>query len=445
MDGTTERGWSRREFLAVGALSTVALASGCATNPVTGRRRLMLIGREGEIGIDRQYLPHQVSADYGVFPDKALNAYVDERGHAVAAAGHRPEMPYSFRAVNASHVNAYAFPGGSIAVTRGLLLEMENEAELAALLGHEIGHVAARHTARRMTSGILAQVLVLGVAVAAGSRDEDAGLLVAGLGAVGAGLLLARYSRANEREADALGMDYAVGAGYPAEGMIGLHAILMRLSQRRPNAIERMFASHPMSEARHATATRRAATRHAEAADRADRRARYMDLTAPVRAQADAIRACQDGDREAARGNPDAALAAYTEALRARPDDYEALLKSARVHLARDRAAEAQRLARAAREALPDEPQAVQVIAMADLARRRYAEARDGFNAYEQALPGQPETVFFLGRSEEGLGRRAEAAAYYRRYLASGARGANADHARARLAEWEPNAAPARG
>ena len=106
--------------------------SGCATNPVTGKQQLMLLSENQEIQIDKKNSPHQFSSDYGKVQDKALNMYINSTGKKMAARTHRTNMPYSFRAVNATYVNAYAFPGGSIAVTRGILLSLDNEAELAA-------------------------------------------------------------------------------------------------------------------------------------------------------------------------------------------------------------------------------------------------------------------------------------------------------------------------
>ncbi|MCX7590791.1 MAG: M48 family metalloprotease, partial [Kiritimatiellae bacterium] len=180
---------NRRQFLVLTTGAAVGFAfTGCATNPATGRKELMLVSEADELSMDRERAPHQFSADYGAVLDQRLNNYVAAVGSKLAAASHRPQLPYSFRVVNANHANAYTFPAGSIAVTRGLLLEMESEAELAAVLGHEIGHVSARHTAQQMSKGILAQVLVTGVTEYAAQKHKDYAPLAAGLGAVGAGL-----------------------------------------------------------------------------------------------------------------------------------------------------------------------------------------------------------------------------------------------------------------
>ena len=186
---------TRRDFMKLAALAAVSTAAGCAANPVTGQSQLMLMGEGEEVQVDRVNSPHQFSADYGVTQDAALNAYVSGVGMALARSTHRSHMPYNFNVVNATYVNAYAFPGGSIAITRGILAELDNEAELAGLIGHELGHVNARHTAARMSKSRLLGTLVGGASIIAGAASQTLGNLAGTVGGLGASLLLARYSR----------------------------------------------------------------------------------------------------------------------------------------------------------------------------------------------------------------------------------------------------------
>ena len=249
-------GLTRRQFVEISALASGGVLAGCMTNPVTGKSQFSLVSEAQEIQLDQSQSPHQFSADFGPVQQSAVNDYINRVGQDLTKVSHRPQMPYSFRAVNASHVNAYAFPGGSIAATRGILLSMGNESELSGLLGHEVGHVCARHAAARQSSAMLAQLLIAAAAIAASQKKSEYGDLVAGLGGIGAGALLAHYSRDDERQADALGMEYMVKAGHNPEGMVGLMDILRGLHKGRPSALDLMFASHPMSDERYATAVR---------------------------------------------------------------------------------------------------------------------------------------------------------------------------------------------
>jgi len=435
---TRDREWTRREFLGATLAAGGAVVSGCARNPVSGRRQWMLVTEAQEIRMDNDFAPHQFSADYGALRDPALQAYLSGIGENLAARSHRPHMPYSFRAVHASYVNAYTFPAGSVAVTRGILLDLPSEAALAGLLGHEIGHVTARHGAERMSKGLLAQLMVVGLGAAVAAKDERYAPLAVGLGAVASGVLLAKYSRMDEREADELGMQYMVKAGYNPSGMVELMDLLRALHKRKPNALERMFASHPMSDSRHGDAARRLRDEYtAPAADFPTHRERYLDMTAGLRARRNLVEAVQQGDEAMLGGRWDDAVTRYQTALKNDEADYEALLKLAKVHLARNRAGEARALAERARAAYPEEPQALQVRGMAALRQRAYEPAARDFDAYSERLPGNPMPQYFAGRAYEGLGNRPLAIERYRSFLAQVTQGEEAEYARKKLIEWK--------
>ncbi len=242
---------SRRRFLWLASLSAAGFMMGCSEDPVTGKKQIMLVPQSAELRIDTENSPHQISSDYGRIQDDALADYIHEIGNKMAPLTHRPEMPYSFQGVNATYVNAYAFPGGTIGVTRGILLKLDNEAELAALLGHELGHVNARHTAEQMSKRTLTSLAVLGIKLYVDQEHSEYTELAGQLGEIGAGALLATYSRANEREADALGNHYMVKAGYSTSGFEGLVGMLNGLSKRRLGIAELLFATHPMSDERY--------------------------------------------------------------------------------------------------------------------------------------------------------------------------------------------------
>jgi predicted Zn-dependent protease len=435
-DRSEKRKLTRRDFIWLTSVTTAGVLTGCAVNPVTGKRQFMLMTEQDEIQIDQSYAPHQFSADYGPIQDANLNHYITEVGQKLAEKSHRPQMPYSFRVVNATYVNAYAFPGGSIAVTRGILLSLENEAELAALLGHEIGHVNARHTASRMTTNML-----LGGAVALGTilvatKDEKAAPWVAGLGGLGAGLLLAHYSREDEREADSLGMTYMTRGEYNPQGMVGLMDMLKSLSTRKPNAIEIMFATHPMSDERYETAIQEADSKYPGFASKPVYRDRFMDKTAKLRRIKGAIEVMQNGEKEMAYEKYSSAKTHFENALRKAPKDYAGLVMMAKCQIALDDPHEAFKFAYLAQQTNPREAQAVHVAGIAKMMQDRWDEAYQQFDNYEKMMPGNPSTIFLKGFCQEGMQHRDEAAKEYIRFLNQVSEGDQADHARQRLTEW---------
>lgn len=237
-----------RHFRATMLLVWLAIA-GCAVNPVTGERNLILVSSEQELAMGLQnYVPMQQSQGGPYDIDPALTAYVQGVGRKLADAS-GVALPYEFTILNNSIPNAWALPGGKIAVNRGLLTQLNSEAELAAVLGHEITHAAARHSAQQQTRGMLAQVGVLATTVAA--NDSGYGDLVsAGAGLAGQ-LTLMRYGRDAELEADRYGMRYMSKAGYDPTGAMTLQETFVRLSKGRDqNWLSGLFASHPPSEER---------------------------------------------------------------------------------------------------------------------------------------------------------------------------------------------------
>ena len=427
---------TRRQFLWLTSISAAGLMSGCATNPVTGKQQLMLLSEDQEIQIDKKNSPHQFSADYGKVQDKALNNYINNTGKKMATHTHRANMPYSFRAVNATYVNAYAFPGGSIAVTRGILLSLDNEAELAALLGHELGHVNARHTAQQMSKGVLTQAFVGGISVLAGTQGRMYGQLASQLGTISAGALLASYSRDNEREADALGMQYMVGTGYGSQGFIGLMDILQSLGKHKPNAIELMFATHPMSEERYKTAVNKANTKYKSAQKQPLYRERYMDNTARLRAKKGAIEEMQKGDKEMARRKYGDAEAHYRKALKLAPNDYAGLVMMSTCQLVQKKYPAGRRYAEKAKKVYPQEAKAYHLAGFAKIHTKDFEAAYKDFSKYEKVLPGNPNIIFFKGYCQEGMQHKKQAVEQYDRYLKLVQQGDYAKHAYRRLKEW---------
>jgi predicted Zn-dependent protease len=428
---------TRRQFLWLSSMAAAGVAAGCATNPVTGKSQLMLVSEDQEIQIDQQYSPFQFSADYGIAQDQALNRYIDRTGKEMGARTHRTHVPFNFHVVNATYVNAYAFPAGTIACTRGILLSVDNEAELAALLGHELGHVNARHTAEQMSKGMLTQAVVGGFSAVAGAAGSGFGSLASQLGQIGAGALLASYSRDNERQADALGMEYMVKSGYSPGGMVGLMEMLNSLGEHKPTAIELMFATHPMSAERYQTVVQSAATKYSSAKGLPVYRERYMDNTARLRAQKEAIEAMQTGDKALAQKQYADAEGHYRRALKGAPEDYTALVLMSKTQLMQKKWAVGRQYAEMAQKAYPQEAQAYHLSGFARIQLKDYEGALDEFNSYDRVLAGNPNTLFFKGFAYEGMQKYREAAGEYQRYLQVVQQGDYARHAYQRLQQWQ--------
>jgi predicted Zn-dependent protease len=432
----TQYGITRREFLWMSSLSAAGFMVGCAANPVTGKPQFMVVSEDQEIKIDKQNSPHQFSSDYGPLQDASLNNYINQTGKTLSAKTHRPHMPYSFRGVNATYVNAYAFPGGSIAATRGILLDLENEAQLAALLGHELGHVNARHTAEQMSKSTLINLFVGGLATVVGTQNSGLGSLASQLGMVGAGALLASYSRDNEREADALGLEYMVRAGYNANGFVELMDMLRRTSKYNPSAIELMFATHPMSDERYRTAVEAVHTQYRSSKSFSLYRDRYMDHTAKLRKIKLTIDALQKGESLMAKDKYGEAEIHFSKALGQTPEDYAGLVMMSKCQLAQKQYAKARSFAEKAKTVYPQEGQAYYLSGFTKIKQKNYASAYEEFNYYEKLLPGNPNIIFFKGLSLEGMERVKESANEYYNYLQIVNQGEKAKYAYQRLVEW---------
>ncbi len=206
-------------------LVALLVAAGCATNPATGARQLVLISEAQELSMGRE-ADQSIVASMGLDVDTARQRYVQELGARLARRSERPGLPWTFRVLDDPVVNAFALPGGYIYVTRGILAHLDSEAELAAVLGHEIGHVTARHSVTRLSTQQLTQLgLAVGVVLQPGLERY------AGLAAQGLGLLFLKFSRDDERQADDLGLRYLRRTQYDPREMSGVYVMLDRVGR----------------------------------------------------------------------------------------------------------------------------------------------------------------------------------------------------------------------
>lgn len=232
-------------------LLTVILVAGCAVNPVTGKNELSLVSEESEIRIgSKQYLPTQQSQGGLYTVDEDLSQYVNDVGQRLARVSDR-QLPYEFVVLNDSVPNAWALPGGKIAVNRGLLLRLSSEAELAAVLAHEIVHAAARHGAKTIERGTILQGALTVASISLEKNQTRNGNMIMGGANLGAQLINQGYSRSAELEADYFGILYMARAGYDPNAAVSLQETFVLLSEsRKQNWLSGLFASHPPSQER---------------------------------------------------------------------------------------------------------------------------------------------------------------------------------------------------
>jgi predicted Zn-dependent protease len=215
------------------------LAVSCTTDYVTGKKTFSLVSESQEVAMGKEADP-QIVAQYGLYDDEELSVFIDNLGQALARKSHRPQLDYTFRVLDSEIVNAFALPGGYVYVTRGILAHFNSEDELAGVLGHEIGHVVARHGAEQMSRQQLAGLgLGLGAAVL---KDLEEFAEAAGFGVQ---LLLLRYSRGQESESDRLGVEYSTRLGYDSHRMATFFQTLKRMSEQSGQSLPSFMSTHP--------------------------------------------------------------------------------------------------------------------------------------------------------------------------------------------------------
>ncbi len=217
----------------------------CAVNPVTGKRELMLFSEEGEISLGQE-TDQQIRQQYGLYDDPKLTAYIRDIGETMIPYTHRPQLEYHFAVLDTPVVNAFAVPGGYIYVTRGLLAMMNSEAELAAVIGHELGHVNARHSMRKMS-----QLMLVQVGLAVGSAISETVQDLSGLTSVGIQLLFLKFSRDDERQADQLGVEYSRAGQYNPAKMADFFLTLQAMGDLSGGqSLPGFLSTHPMYDER---------------------------------------------------------------------------------------------------------------------------------------------------------------------------------------------------
>lgn len=235
-------------------IAVILLIPSCAVNPATGKRQLTLFSEAQEIEMGRSYDP-QVIATFGLYQNDQLLSFIKSKGDEMGKLSHRPNLQYYFRILDSPVVNAFAVPGGYIYLTRGILAQFSSEAELMGVLGHEMGHITARHTVVQQSKQQLGQLLLIGGMIASEDFRHFANFAMQGME-----LLFLKFSRDNEREADRLGVEYTSRIGYDAQKIADFFNVLEKMSMSSDHGgIPTFLSTHPNPEDRQVSVTRQSA------------------------------------------------------------------------------------------------------------------------------------------------------------------------------------------
>lgn len=401
--------------LFVGALFGALTA--CSINPVTGERQLSLMSAEQEVALGAEnYLPSQQSQGGRYVVDPELTLYVQKVAQRLAEVSDRPNLPYEVVVLNNGVPNAWALPGGKMAINRGLLAELEDESQLAAVLGHEIVHAAARHGATQQTRNILLQAGMMAAGVAAAESDSQYGSLAMGALGVGAQAWQAQYSRSHELEADRYGMEYMVEAGYDPEGAVELQKKFMELSKNQnSNWLQGLFASHPPSQER-MELNRKLAQQYG---DGKRNKQEFMRATSQLREDQKAYENYEQARKLASEGDYDKALSLVESAIEQQPKENLFWEMKGRLLVAKDREKDAIAAFDRAIAANPEffRPLVLRGVTHKKLDNNRQAEA--DLEASLQLLPTQLAS-YHLGELALARGNAAEAIGYFRAAVQGG-------------------------
>jgi len=399
-------------FLSVVCLMAVAIYS-CAVNPVTGRSELSIVSfseeEEASLGA-KAYVP-AVQQQGGFYRDRELEEYVQGVGMRIARVSHRPNLNYRYRVLNSSVPNAFALPGGFIVVNRGLLVGLSSEAEMAAVLGHETGHVTAKHSLAGYQRAIAGNLLLAGVAIAAGGGEG-----VQQLSGITASLIENGFSRDQEREADWLGIDYMVKTGYNPEGAVRLQEYFFRQLEggKNPMWAEGLFRTHPFSKERLDNARARIAQRYPDTVKNPNytfNETAFRQKTARLREAQKAYDVADQGDRLFKEKRYDEALAKYVEAGRMEPGQAPFRSSSGQVHLVRKEYAAAEGEFRKAIELDGEFFEPRLLIGALRYQKKEYRAAIPELERSMELLPTK-QAAAMLSKSYEAVGDAAKAKKY---------------------------------
>ncbi len=399
-----------KPFRVLTLVMLAAAATGCAVNPVTGKNEIALVSESQEMAIgQKNYGPYRQAqgGDYVVEP--GLTRYVQSVGERIVKVSDR-KLPYEFHVINDSTPNAWALPGGKISINRGLLVELDNEAELAAVLAHEVVHAAARHSAQAMERGIFLQGAVVAAGVALGdSNYRDLGVMGANMGAQ---LTNQKFGRDDESEADFYGIQYMVRAGYDPAAAIKLQETFVRLAEgKEANWLAGLFASHPPSRQR--VAANRAQVEKLGNPGGELGEARYQKEIARLKRTKPAYKAYDEARAALKKGKLDTALAKVNKAIRIEPKEASFYSLRGEIKVAKDKDKAA---LKDLDRAVALNPEYYRPLLVRGMARRQVGALKGASSDLQRSVSLLPtaEGYYGLGQVAQLNGRSDQAVKYFR-------------------------------
>lgn len=409
--------------------------SSCATNPVTGEKEFVLISEEEELSIGVKNYPVTTQMNNGPFMDEELQKYVSNVGRRLGAVSHRQNLPFEFNVVNTSDYNAFCLPGGKISITRGLLMNLENEDQLAGILGHEIGHATARHAAKQISrTSVTSAILVSLEAVLAAQDVKNRELYSLG-SSYGAYLMLMKYSRDQERQSDSLGLMYMEKAGYNPTGLKQSMEILQRAHKSEPSKLENLFMTHPLTTERVDAISRELNTTYKGSVTRGFKTDEFSRKTAHLKDLKDAYAHYDKGDEAIGKKDYKTAEGEYRKALELHKDAifYSGL---ALALLKQDKTEETKTAIDASVRIEPDIFGSRFLAGALYYKSDKYQTSLDHMLVADRLVPDVPQVKLYIARCYERLNSREKAAAYYKDTLRLDQNGEAGKEARGKLVKW---------
>ncbi|WP_370980563.1 M48 family metalloprotease [Agaribacterium sp. ZY112] len=393
----------------------IVLFQACAVNPVTGEREVSLVSHQEEISIGEQHYLSSQQQQGGVYlVDPELNRYVQEVGAKLAAVSDRKDLPYEFVVLDNDVPNAWALPGGKIAINRGLLVHLDDEAQLAAVMGHEIVHAAARHGAQKMTQQKMIGAGAAAATFAAG--DSEYAPLIGGGIMGGAALYQAHYGRSQELESDKYGMKYMVAAGYEPQAAVELQETFVKLSGgAKSDMFSALLASHPPSQER--------VEKNQQMANKLPAGKRYRDryqkATKQIRIDAPAYSKHIAASQAASKKDWGQAQKLVAEAIKLQPKESLFHITQGQFYMAQQQPQKAEASFRKASQLNPQYFASELGLGAALATQKKDKEAKSALLKSVKLLPTQ--TAYWqLGGVEERAGNKSKAIEYYQAVAQAG-------------------------